>query len=75
MGDVIYYFVQQQWCQIFPLQASEKNQGKDVSFFASTWLVRNVHMCPLTLFIVWLVSRAGKIKRILRSDCIPEGAR
>ena len=33
VGYIIYCFLQQQWSQIFPLQAGEKNQGRAISFF------------------------------------------
>ena len=33
VGYIIYCYLQQQWSQIFPLQAGKKNQGKAIQFF------------------------------------------
>ena len=60
--------------RFFPYKQARRTRVR-MFLFVSTWLVREMHMRRLTLFIVWLVARAGKIKRILRSDWIPEGAR
>lgn len=61
--------------RFFPYKQARRTRVRMFLFFVSTWLVRKMHICPLTIFIVWLVSRAGKIERILRSDWVPEGAR
>lgn len=61
--------------RFFPYKQARRTRVRMFLFFVSTWLVRKMHICPLTIFIVWLVSRAGKIERILHSDWVPEGAR